>query len=140
MRTTVVDLLGGGDGSAALLSAARSWASGEAGDVATGATSPAALEAWMDAHGSMLPNTEVTVVFGRNFHLAGYPAWQLHKSEIYQAGWLLKQFLSGPTSPPPLQGTGMRLRDPGSSAYPSEVSAPQNPPISAGAGQFTAGK
>ena len=50
---------------------------------ARGPTTPAALEAWMEARGSMLPNVDVTVVFGRHFHLSGYPPWQLHKAEMY---------------------------------------------------------
>ena len=37
----------------------------------------------MEARGSMLPNVDVTVVFGRHFHLSGYPPWQLHKAEMY---------------------------------------------------------
>ena len=50
---------------------------------ARGPATPAALEAWMEARGSMLPNVDVTVVFGRHFHLSGYPPWQLHKAEMY---------------------------------------------------------
>jgi hypothetical protein len=88
MRTTVVDLLGSGDGSSALLEAARCWGDGTAGHPTTGATTPRQLEAWMSSRGSMLPNTEVTVVFGRHFHLAGYPPWQLHKTEIYHVSSL----------------------------------------------------
>ena len=97
--TTTVDLLWGGDGGAALVDAARRWGEGngdnwdgdgdgdEGGDAgasdARGPTTPAALEAWMEARGSMLPNVDVTVVFGRHFHLSGYPPWQMHKAEIY---------------------------------------------------------
>ena len=33
--------------------------------------------------GACLPNVDVTVVFGRHFHLSGYPPWQLHKAEMY---------------------------------------------------------
>ena len=88
--STTVDLLRAGDGAAALLDAARRW--GEpagplgvvAGDPETGETSVAQLEAWMAANGSLLPVVEVTVVFGKHFHLAGYPPWQLHKTEIYR--------------------------------------------------------
>lgn len=75
MRFTVVDLLAGGDGSSSLLEAARCWGDGEAGNAATGATTPGQLEAWMSARGALLPSTEVTVVFGPHFHLAGYPPW-----------------------------------------------------------------
>ena len=25
----------------------------------------------------------VAVVFGKHFHLSGYPAWQMHRAEIY---------------------------------------------------------
>ena len=90
--TTTVDLLCGGDGGAALVDAARRWGEGNGdgdgdGDArasdARGPTTPAALEAWMEARGSMLPNVDVTVVFGRHFHLSGYPPWQLHKAEMY---------------------------------------------------------
>ena len=85
-----MDLLRAGDGAAALLDAARRW--GEpagplgvvAGDPETGETSVAQLEAWMAANGSLLPVVEVTVVFGKHFHLAGYPPWQLHKTEMYR--------------------------------------------------------
>ena len=85
-----VDLLRAGDGAAALLDAARRW--GEpagplgvvAGDSETGVTSVAQLEAWMAANRSLLPVVEVTVVFGKHFHLAGYPPWQLNKTEIYR--------------------------------------------------------
>ena len=88
--STTVDLLRAGDGAAALLDAARRW--GEpagplgvvAGDPETGETSVAQLEAWMAANGSLLPVVEVTVVFGKHFHLAGYPPWQLHKTEMYR--------------------------------------------------------
>lgn len=88
--STTVDLLRAGDGAAALLDAARRW--GEpagplgivAGDPETGETSVALLEAWMAANGSLLPVVEVTVVFGKHFHLAGYPPWQLHKTEMYR--------------------------------------------------------
>ena len=79
-----MDLLCGGDGGAALVDAARRWGEGNGdgdgdGDAwasdARGPTTPAALEAWMEARGSMLPNVDVTVVFGRHFHLSGYPPW-----------------------------------------------------------------
>lgn len=83
MRTTVVDLLVGGDGSLALCEAARRWGEGEAGELETGATTPSQLEAWMATKGALLPAVDVTVVFGKHFHLAGYPPWQLHKTEIY---------------------------------------------------------
>ena len=54
-----------------------------AGDPETGRTSPEELERWMLANGSLLPSTEVTVAFGKDFHLAGYPPWQLHETELY---------------------------------------------------------
>ena len=86
--STTVDLLRAeSDGAAALLDAARRWGKPAgplgvvAGDPETGETSVAQLEAWMAANGSLLPVVEVTVVFGKHFHLAGYPPWQLHKAE-----------------------------------------------------------
>ena len=58
-------------------------------DAATDATiTPSQLEEWMSARGSMLPNVEVTVVFGRHFHVSGYPPWQLHKTELYHVSSL----------------------------------------------------
>ena len=80
-----VDLLRGGDGGAGLLDAARRWGevAEDAGDGLRGTGPVARLERWMDRRGSLLPAADVAVVFGKHFHLSGYPAWQMHRAEIY---------------------------------------------------------
>ena len=113
MRSTTVDLLGGGDGQSALLEAARCWnddddGGGGGGEVKKSTIStkktnttkndgggppadiitPSQLEEWMTTRGAMLPSIEVTVVFGRHFHVSGYPPWQLHKTELYHVSSL----------------------------------------------------
>ena len=80
-----VDLLRGGDGGVGLLDAARRWGevAEDAGDGSRGTGPVARLERWMDRRGSLLPAADVAVVFGKHFHLSGYPAWQMHRAEIY---------------------------------------------------------
>ena len=57
-----------------------------AGDPAPGGTTPVQIERWLSENKKLLPPVDVLVVFGRHFHVAGYPPWQLHKCEMYHRG------------------------------------------------------
>ena len=92
-RQTTVDVLEAGDGAAAWLDAvdrrrdAIAAADASGSDASSSRPPPHTVES-LERHARdtnrHLPNVDLLIVFGEHFHLAGYPAWQTWKTEIYR--------------------------------------------------------
>jgi hypothetical protein len=93
-RQTTVDVLEAGDGAAAWLDAvdrrrdAIAAADASVGSDASSSRPPPHTVESLERHARdtnrHLPNVDLLIVFGEHFHLAGYPAWQTWKTEIYR--------------------------------------------------------